>query len=1164
MAQPEPPEIENIFDEIVMISDPEQRQSKLRERCAGNSQLLERVQSLLKAYSQGEFLESSAAELVTNANQSSSLCGKTLGEYCLLELLASGGMGEVYMAREIASTPSYVAVKVLSAELYTRHARTRFALEQELLRKLDHPGLARLIETGQTSDARPYFVMELVRGLPIDQFCDRAEMDLDKRLALVIQICQAMQHVHDLGIVHRDLKPSNILVQPQAGSAQVKIIDFGVAKCLGAQETVAASLTCAEQILGTPAYMSPEQLDWSADVSAQSDVYSIGAVLCKLLIGTTPLDAQLRSQAVDHNGDDETRWADVMDIQKLRQALLHGEPDRPSQILAELPISLAEDIARLRSIALPQLRQKLLPQLDWIVLKALSPQRSDRYSSVAALSADLQAVLEDRPTTAGPPSLVDRLSKWSKRNSHWLKNAAIGCLIVGSLLGFWWARVYRQGLEQQAASLASEQQIVQQKLQQRQFAAYLRQAATAMMAGNEESAERLLKNYTLGQAAQRFSSFALNYLLRQQVKPQLFDVDHQHYVSDMDISPDGRWVVTGDNGGEIRVHALDELGKSSLASVVVLENLGKEVHKVRFSPNGDYLAATGQDRKVRLWRTDSWKQHAVLPCGDITLNSLVWSPDNKRLAAGDRRGRLFVWELETLERQRDLPTLTGPLRAMAWSPDGKTVAIAEDTQVGLWNPDDWQCSGRIEWGAASILSLVFSPDSKTLAIGGYTMGVLMLDVDAGEIRQRLNSPLGDVWSMAFHKNDGLFVGYSTGYLSYFHRMGPEKRWRSTRDAAVIDTGSRIVRIAPDLDGRSLWIALHEERKIANLDCVSLIGFESLAKQPSRVIGAQALGIEAPSRGEEDISRDEGVALVQPVLPHGFEATPDCRPAYHAGPGLPSGAGLHSGAGPHSGAGLHTGKGPHWGAGMIALAGRDDQGSCILLYRESDGEVIDRIPSPNRVRQLGFSPDGSCLAIGGPDPMANASEGSRAATFIYHCDTRETQPIEWPNDGSECRFCFGESGKRLIVGGLRKLEIACIDSLSGELVKTQSLSTNLLAIHASRDGRQVIIGQTDRLTCFSSDLSRQLWSLPTPEMVTSIVDCPDDRTIACLSLDGRIRLWDSLTQEVLYEMPFEGPEWPYEPHLFWLESPDPNTLIFDGFQMPEAIRFTGTVPSAPAP
>jgi serine/threonine protein kinase len=171
--------------------------------------------------------------------------------------------------------------------------------------------------------------------------------------------------------------------------------------------------------------MSPEQLDWSADVSPQSDIYSIGAVLCKLLIGTTPLDACIRLHPTADNGDSENHLAEVLDIQKLRQTLLQEEPGKPSRILADLPANESEEVARKRGVSLSDLQQELHKQLDWVVLKALCPQRSDRYPNATALSADLQAVLDHRPTTAGPPSLLTRLSKWSRRNSQWLKNAAM-------------------------------------------------------------------------------------------------------------------------------------------------------------------------------------------------------------------------------------------------------------------------------------------------------------------------------------------------------------------------------------------------------------------------------------------------------------------------------------------------------------------------------------------------------------------------------------------------------------------------------------------------------------------------------------------------------------------------------------------------------------------
>ncbi|MFN7841174.1 MAG: hypothetical protein ACK5N9_05560, partial [Pirellula sp.] len=661
--------------------------------------------------------------------------------------------------------------------------------------------------------------------------------------------------------------------------------------------------------------------------------------------------------------------------------------------------------------------------------------------------------------------------------------------------------------------LVSEQRSVQQKLQERQFVADLRLAANAIFTGNGQAAHQVLDKYLIGQVSDPFHTFAHKYLLRQQTEPKIFDLGHQKNVGDMDMSPDGKWIVTGDNGGEIRIHPYESLGNVNSASILIQESTGKEIHKVRFSPDGKFLAATGQDRKVRLWRTESWDQYTVFQCWDMTVNSLAWSPDSKRLVAGDRKGRFFAWDIEKLEIQRDLPVLTGPLRAITWAPDGRTVAIAEDTKVSLWNPDTWQCSGRIQRGAG-VISLVFSPDSTTLAIGDYSMGVTILDVPTCEIQQELVNPIGAVWSLAFHENNGLFVSYSTGHLSYFYRMGLDRPWRSTRDAAVVDSASRIVRSVVSMDGSSLWLALHEERKLINVDCLSVMGFETVDK----------------NRQEKEI-----LGFAESIEQNGFEASSDCCPAYRKSSGTDD------------------------NSDIVAIAGRDEDGSCILLSRKSDNGVVTRIESPDRIRQLSVSPDGSRLAFCGPDPMVDATQDIRPSTFVYDFNTRLTKPIEWPNDGSECRVCFVDSGKRLIVGVMRRPEIACVESGSGKVIEVQSLAANFQTIHGSSDGERLFVGQTDRLTCFSSDLSHQLWSVPIPEMVTSIADLQDGRTIACLSLDGRIRLLDTVTLEMLYEMPFDGPDWPYEHHRFWLRSPDPNTLVFDGFEMSKSVQFRGDLP-----
>ena len=350
---------------------------------------------------------------------------QAIGPYRVLEVLGEGGMGIVYLAQQDKPIRRRVAIKVLKAGMDTREVLARFEAERQMLSVMDHPNIARALDAGETHRGRPYFVMELVKGEPIARYCDRHQLSIPDRLKLLVPVCRAIQHAHHKGIIHRDLKPSNILVTSIDGAPVAKIIDFGIAKATGLPLSDRTMFTRRGQMLGTPEYMSPEQAENSGqDVDSRTDVYSLGVVLYELLTDATPFDR------------DSLRCAGLAEIQRI---LREEEPLRPSAKVVSLPGRRGSRTTR-RETDTRALSKRLQNDLDWIVLKAMSKDRTRRYETADALAEEIERYLRDEPVMAGPPNAAYRLRKLARRNRVALAlTAAIGFGVVAASTGLAYA-----------------------------------------------------------------------------------------------------------------------------------------------------------------------------------------------------------------------------------------------------------------------------------------------------------------------------------------------------------------------------------------------------------------------------------------------------------------------------------------------------------------------------------------------------------------------------------------------------------------------------------------------------------------------------------------------------------------------------------------------------
>jgi serine/threonine protein kinase/Flp pilus assembly protein TadD len=443
-----------IFLEALDCNGADQQRRFLVEACGSDVALRARVEELMRAHRDaGAFLGGAEKQDTACDPSIAERPGSVIGPYKLLEQIGEGGFGVVFMAEQQQPVRRLVALKILKPGMDSRQVVARFEAERQALALMEHPHIAHVFDGGETASGRPYFVMELVRGISIADYCDQNHLPVRARLELFVSVCQAVQHAHQKGIIHRDLKPSNVLVTLHDGVPVVKVIDFGIAKATGPRLTEKTLFTNFALMVGTPLYMSPEQAEMSGlDVDTRSDIYSLGVLLYELLTGTTPFDQErLRMAAYD----------------EMRRIIREEEPARPSTRLSTLGQAAATASAN-RGSDVKRLSQLCRGELDWVVMMALEKDRNRRYETAGAFAADVLRYLHDEPVLAGPASRWYRFRKFARRHKPGLVLAAVAVVVV--LLGVTGLAVSNAQIRQTQELAEKRAEQIQQDLEHLRYA----------------------------------------------------------------------------------------------------------------------------------------------------------------------------------------------------------------------------------------------------------------------------------------------------------------------------------------------------------------------------------------------------------------------------------------------------------------------------------------------------------------------------------------------------------------------------------------------------------------------------------------------------------------------------------------------------------------------
>lgn len=752
---------ETIF--LAAIEKPHsERQTFVEQSCGEDHELRRRVASLIKSHEDGGDFLNVPPVATHDPRLETEGAGARIGRYRLLEQIGEGGFGVVYMAEQEQPVKRRVAFKIIKLGMDTKQVIGRFEAERQALAMMDHPNIAKVLDAGATKTGRPYFVMELVRGVPITEFCDAHDLGTSIRLKLVAEVCHAVQHAHQKGIIHRDIKPTNVLITVRDERPIPKVIDFGIAKATQRRLTEQTVFTEFRQLIGTPAYMSPEQANFvSEDIDTRSDIYSLGVLLYELLTGMTPLD---RKQLVQGGYDEIRRRIQVF------------EPPTPSNRLSSLTDVELANVANHRHCEPAKLRKILRGDLDWIVMKAIEKDRSRRYDTANDLAKDIQRFLDREPVSAIAPSFLYRLRKFVDRNKATvaMASAVVATLLIGIAVSSWQAvRATRQSVRAVAAerdARDAERDAIQQsrraergeQLAQRNL--YVAEMVIAQREFDELNTARtleLLERQIPRPGQPDFRGLEWRILWNECHGDAFTLSGHTKYLADIAITSDGAWLATASADKTARLW--------NLASRKEVWS-GPGPLGVDFSRNQTFLVTATWWNAI-LWNITDPNAVSEYRRFKGGCKAVRFSPDGESIVTGALDGRVWQWSVHgdgkvefSDSDEPDGKAHRSQIESVAFSSDGETLVTAStDFTAKVWNASTRELVATLRGHDAPIQHVAVSPTDSNLIVTASEDGSARVWSRSGAQLRKLPIPASTLVTSADFSSDGRSLAVRQSY-----------------------------------------------------------------------------------------------------------------------------------------------------------------------------------------------------------------------------------------------------------------------------------------------------------------------------------------------------------------------------------------------------------------